>query len=87
MIQDTRRACTVRFYFECGAEQGRVTWGRAAAIKAFQIKNYHMEEGVYMELNGKNERKEQAQILGRVFAVLEAIAGNVCEWQAEHDDS
>ena len=26
-----------------------------------------------MELNGKNERKDQAQILGRVFAVLEAI--------------
>jgi len=75
VLNDTRypQSLYSQILLRIRAEQGRVTWGRAAAIKAFQIKNYHMEEGMYMELNGKNERKEQAQILGRVFAVLEAI--------------
>ena len=54
------------------AEQGAVTWGRAAIIKAYLIRNYMWEEGEnYMGLN--EESKEQAYVLGRLFSVLESI--------------
>ena len=54
------------------AEQGNVTCGRAAIIKAFLIKNCGWKEGEnYMGLN--EECKETAYILGRMFAVLESI--------------
>lgn len=55
------------------SENGNVTWGRAAIIKAFLIKNFKWKEGEnYMELvDISNE--ENSFILGRVFAVLEAI--------------
>ena len=54
------------------AEQGAVTWGRAAIIKAYLIRNYMWEEGEnYMGLN--KESKEQAYVLGRLFSVLESI--------------
>ena len=54
------------------AEQGTVTYGRAAIIKAFLIKNYNWKEGEkFMGLN--EECSEKAYILGRLFAVLEAI--------------
>ena len=54
------------------AEQGKVTHGRAAIIKAFLIKNYHWKGGeVCMGLN--EECNEAAYILGRVFSVLESI--------------
>lgn len=51
------------------AEQGNVTPGRAAIIKAFIIKNY--KEEVTVELNENNQNV--AYVLGREFAVLEAI--------------
>lgn len=54
------------------AEQGNVTWGRAAIIKAYLIRNYMWEEGEnYMGLN--EESKEPAYVLGRLFSVLESI--------------
>lgn len=54
------------------AEQGTVTYGRAAIIKAFLIKNYNWKEGE--KFMGLNEGcRETAYILGRLFAVLEAI--------------
>lgn len=54
------------------AEQGDVTPGRAAIIKAFLIKNYNWKEGEeFMGLNEKCE--EQSYVLGRLFAVLELI--------------
>lgn len=54
------------------AEQGKVTHGRAAIIKAYLIKNYHWKEGEdYMGLNERCE--ESAYVLGRIFAVLESI--------------
>lgn len=54
------------------AEQGRVTCGRAAIIKAFLIQNYKWKEGdEYMGLNEGCE--ESAYVLGRLFAVLESI--------------
>lgn len=54
------------------AEQGKVTCGRAAIIKAFLIKNYKWKEGdEYMGLNEGCE--ESAYVLGRLFAVLETI--------------
>ncbi|MBS4968327.1 MAG: type I-C CRISPR-associated protein Cas8c/Csd1 [Lachnospiraceae bacterium] len=54
------------------AEQGAVTWGRAAIIKAYLIRNYMWEEGEnYMGLN--EESKEPAYVLGRLFSVLESI--------------
>lgn len=54
------------------AEQGNITYGRAAIIKAVLIKNYRWEEGTeYMGLNEACE--EQAYVLGRIFAVLEFI--------------
>ena len=54
------------------AEQGRVTWGRAAIIKAFLIRNYQLEkEEEFVELN--QETNDAAYVLGRIFAVLESI--------------
>ena len=54
------------------AEQGRVTWGRAAITKAYLIRNSGMEEGEkYMGVNEENH--DTAYVLGRVFSVLEAI--------------
>ena len=53
-------------------EQGKVTWGRAAIIKAYLIQNYKWEKGEqYMALN--ESTKETAYVLGRLFAVLESI--------------
>lgn len=54
------------------AEQGKVTYGRAAIIKAFLIKNRGWKEGEdNMGLN--EECKETSYVLGRIFAVLESI--------------
>lgn len=54
------------------AEQGKITYGRAALIKAFLIKNYQWKEGeFFMGLN--EECNDQAYVLGRIFAVLESI--------------
>lgn len=54
------------------AEQGKVTWGRAAIIKAYLIQNDNWKEGVnYMGLN--EESRETAYVLGRLFSVLESI--------------
>ena len=54
------------------AEQGNVTYGRAAIIKAYLIKNYKWKEGEkYMTLN--EACNEPAYILGRLFAVLEGV--------------
>ncbi|MDD6742302.1 MAG: type I-C CRISPR-associated protein Cas8c/Csd1 [Roseburia porci] len=54
------------------AEQGNITYGRAAILKAFLIQNYKWKEGEhYMGLN--EEGKEPAYVLGRLFAVLEFI--------------
>lgn len=54
------------------AEQGNVTYGRAAIIKAYLIKNYKWKEGEkYMALN--EACNEPAYILGRLFAVLEGV--------------
>lgn len=54
------------------AEQGGITYGRAAIVKAYLIKNYNMKEGEkYMGLN--ENCNEQAYVLGRLFAVLELI--------------
>lgn len=54
------------------AEQGKVTRGRAAIIKAYLIQNCDWEEGEYfMGLN--EDSKEAAYLLGRLFSVLESI--------------
>lgn len=54
------------------AEQGGITYGRAAIVKAYLIKNYNMKEGEkYMGLN--ENCNEQAYVLGRLFAILELI--------------
>ena len=54
------------------AEQGKVTCGRAAIIKAFLIQNYKWKEGeYYMGLN--EECKDPAYVLRRLFAVLEFV--------------
>ena len=54
------------------AEQGKVTCGRSAIVKAVLIQNYKWKEGeTSMALNDKSG--EQAYVLGRVFAVLELI--------------
>lgn len=54
------------------AEQGHVSYGRAAIIKAFLIKNRNWKEGDNsMGLNEKCE--EPAYVLGRLFAVLESV--------------
>lgn len=50
----------------------KVNWQRASVLKAFLIKNYHWEEGTqYSMLN--EESRDRAYVLGRLFAVLEAI--------------
>lgn len=54
------------------AEQGRITWGRAGIIKAYLIKNRNLKKGE--EFVGLNqETDDAAYVLGRAFAVLEAI--------------
>ena len=54
------------------SEQGNITCGRAAIIKAVLMKNYNWKEGEkFMGLN--EECKETAYVLGRLFAVLEFI--------------
>ena len=54
------------------SEQGRVTWERAAIIKAYIIKNYkNMEGELCMGLN--KECEDTAYVLGRLFAILEMI--------------
>lgn len=54
------------------AEQGRVTWGRAGIIKAYLIRNANWKEGEsYMGL--KEESRDTAYVLGRLFSVLESI--------------
>lgn len=54
------------------AEQGRITWGRAAIIKAYLIRNHNWVKGEdYMGLN--EESRDKAYVLGRLFAVLEAV--------------
>ena len=54
------------------AEQGNVTYGRAAIIKAFLIKNYQWKEGE--DCMGLNESSnETPYILGRLFSVLESV--------------
>lgn len=54
------------------AEQGVVTYGRAAIIKAFLMKNYSWKEGEnYMGLN--KDSVDPAYVLGRLFSVLESI--------------
>jgi len=54
------------------AEQGNVTWGRAAIVKAYLIQNHHLQrEEMFVGLNeGTND---VAYVLGRIFAVLEEI--------------
>lgn len=54
------------------ADQGdkKVSWGRAAILKAYLIRNTKWEEGAsYMALN--KESRETPYLLGRLFAVLE----------------
>lgn len=56
------------------AEQGRITRGRAAIIRACLIRNHGkqwMKEGTFVGLN--EQCKDAAYVLGREFAVLEAI--------------
>lgn len=56
------------------AEQGRITRGRAAIIKACLIRNHGKqwtEEGCFVGLN--EQCKDVPYVLGREFAVLEAI--------------
>ncbi len=54
------------------AEQGRVTWVRAAVIKAYMIRNHNIEGGEkYMGLDIEN--KAPAYLLGRLFSILESI--------------
>lgn len=54
------------------AEQGRITWGRAGIIKAYLIKNRYLQRGEnFVGLN--QETNDAAYVLGRSFAVLEAI--------------
>ena len=56
------------------ADQGdkKMTWGRAAIIKSYLIRNTNWKEGVnFMGLN-KN-CKDPAYLLGRLFAVLEFV--------------
>ena len=54
------------------AEQGRVTYGRAAIIKAYLIQNCGMEKGDDF-VNVNEETKDPAYVLGRIFSVLETI--------------
>lgn len=62
------------------AEQGKVTYGRAAIVKAFLIKNYQWKEGEnYMSLNEHRNEEPQAYVLGEIFAVLEEIQERASE--------
>ena len=56
------------------ADQGdkKMTWGRAAIIKSYLIRNTNWKEGVnFMGLN--KSCKDPAYLLGRLFAVLEFV--------------
>ncbi len=54
------------------AENGKITWGRAAIIKAYLNRNYGWKKGErFMGL--KEECKHTAYVLGRLFSLLEAI--------------
>lgn len=54
------------------AEQGKITWGRAAIIKAYLIQNHQLQKGE--EFVGLNEgTNDTPYVLGRIFAVLESI--------------
>lgn len=54
------------------AEQGKITWGRASMIKAYLIQNRHLrEEEKFVGLN--QETDDTAYVLGRIFAILEAV--------------
>ena len=54
------------------AEQGKITWGRAAIIKAYLIQNKALEkEENFVGLN--QETSDTAYVLGRIFSVLEYI--------------
>ncbi|WP_373214616.1 type I-C CRISPR-associated protein Cas8c/Csd1 [Ruminococcus sp. 5_1_39BFAA] len=54
------------------AEQGRITWGRAAIIKGYLVQNHQLEkEEEFVGLN--QETNDTAYILGRIFAVLESV--------------
>ena len=54
------------------AEQGKITWGRAAIIKAYLIQNRYLQKGE--EFVGLNEETNDAPyVLGRMFAVLENV--------------
>lgn len=54
------------------SEQGNITWGRAGILKACLIKNFGWEKGeTCMGLD--ENRTDTAYVLGRLFAVLEAI--------------
>lgn len=54
------------------SDQGDVTWGRAAIIKAYLIKNYKWEEGEACMNSGKTSN-DVAFKLGHAFSILEAI--------------
>lgn len=74
ILEDTRypESLFTNVFIRIRAEQGKVTYGRAAIIKAVLIKNYKWEEGVeYMGLNETCE--DLSYVLGRIFAVLEFI--------------
>lgn len=54
------------------AEQGKITWGRAAIVKAYLIQNHQLKkEEEFVGLN--QETNDTAYVLGRMFAVLEAV--------------
>lgn len=54
------------------AENGKITWGRAAIIKAYLNRNYGWKKGErFMGL--KEECTDTAYVLGRLFSLLEAI--------------
>ncbi len=53
-------------------DKGKINWKRAAALKAYLIRNYNWKEGdLYMGL--KEDSQEIAYTLGRLFSVLESI--------------
>lgn len=54
------------------AENGKITWGRAAIIKAYLNRNYGWKKGEkFMGL--MEECTDKAYVLGRLFSLLEAI--------------
>lgn len=54
------------------AEQGRITWGRAAILKACLIRNRNLrEEELFVGLN--EQSNDVPYVLGRLFAVLEMV--------------